>query len=89
MGYGNTHTHREIIYIEEISVYALFLHAREFAKFVIIRKEAILSIPYEVYSMSSMFHSKKIRQLHMQKICENGPGKNRRDTGTSLAANWA
>jgi hypothetical protein len=33
-----------------------------------------------------MFHSKKIRELHVQKICENGPGKNPRDTGTSLAA---
>jgi hypothetical protein len=89
MGYGNTRTHREIIYIEEISVYALLLHAREFVKFVSIRKEAILSVPYEVYSMSSMFHSKKIRKLHVQKICENGPGKNPRDTGTSLAAKRA
>jgi ATP sulfurylase len=60
-------------------------HASNFAKLVSIRKEAILSVPYEVYSMSSMFHCKKIRKLHVQKICENGPGKNPRGTGTSLA----
>ncbi len=33
----------------------------KFAKFVSLRKEAILSVPYEVYSISSMFYSKKIR----------------------------
>ncbi len=57
-----------------------------FAKFVRIRKEAIVSVPYEVYSMLSMFHFKKIRELHVQKIYENGQGKNPRDTGISLAA---
>jgi hypothetical protein len=37
----------------------------KFAKFVSIRKEAILSVPYEVYSISSMFHCKKSRDLHV------------------------
>jgi hypothetical protein len=32
-----------------------------------------------------MFHCKKIQELHVQKVCENGQGKNPRDTGTSLA----
>ncbi len=58
---------------------------RQICKFVSIRKEAILSVPYDVYSMLSMFHCKKIRELHVQKICEDGQGKNPRDTGTSLA----
>jgi hypothetical protein len=60
-----------------------------FAKFVSIRKEAVLSVPYEVYPLLSMFYFKKIRELHAQKICENGQGKNPRDTGTSLAAKRA
>ncbi len=35
------------------------------------------------------FRVNKIRELHVQKICENGQGKNPRDTGTSLDAKRA
>jgi hypothetical protein len=34
-----------------------------------------LFVPYEVYCISSVFHCKKIWELHVKKICENGPYK--------------
>ncbi len=72
-----------------IYIYSPVQKANYFAKFVSITKEAILSVPYEVYSMLSMFYCKKIRELHMQKICENVQGRNPLVTGTSLAAKRA